>query len=71
MQNLSLESTATDAALGIGIMVGGMELPIPVSRLQPAQPHLADAVFVEVVVVAQDGDLVGHGGTNARPVVDL
>lgn len=36
-----------------------------------AQADLADAVFVEIVVVAQDGDLVGHGGADARPVVYL
>lgn len=33
--------------------------------------HLPNAVFVEVVIVAQDGDLVRHCSTYTRPVVYL
>lgn len=34
-------------------------------------PHLPNAVFVEIVVVPQDGYLVGHCSTYTRPVVYL
>ena len=33
--------------------------------------HLTDAVFVQIVVVAQDGYLVGHCSTYTRTVIDL